>query len=115
MEITTRSLGSVRVLTVQGRIDHAHANAFEAALMPQMTDCSASGTSVVLDLSGVPFISSVGLRVLMLAAKQARAQKGRIAVAALTPIVAEVFHVSRFDLVLSVYESMDAAVAALAP
>lgn len=115
MELTARSLGTIRVLTVKGRIDHAHASAFETALLPQLADCSAEGAAVVLDFSGVVFISSVGLRVLMLAAKQVKAQKGRLAIAALTPVVAEVFQVSRFNLVLRVFESTDAAAAALAP
>ena len=69
---------------------------------------------LVLDFSGVDFISSVGLRVLMLAAKQAKLQQGKIAMAALTPMVSEVFQVSRFNLVLQVYGSVDEAILALA-
>lgn len=67
----------------------------------------------MLDFANVGYISSVGLRVLLLAAKQVKAQQGRIAIAALTPIVTEVFQVSHFDLVLKVYTEVADAVAAL--
>jgi anti-anti-sigma regulatory factor len=50
-----------------------------------------------------------------LAAKQVKAQQGRLVVAALTPIVTEVFQVSHFNLVLQVFPDVAAAVAHLAP
>lgn len=101
------------MLAVRGRLDHAHAKAFEAALAPHLAGCSADGQPLVLDFSGVPYISSVGLRVLLLAAKQVKAQQGRIAIAALTPVVTEVFQVSHFNMVLPVHADVAAAVAAL--
>jgi len=108
-------MGSTRVLRVRGRLDHSHAKDFEAALGPHLAECTATGPPLVLDFSGVIYISSVGLRVLLLAAKQVKAQQGRIAIAALTPIVTEVFQVSHFNLVLSVFPDVAAAAAALAP
>jgi len=110
LELSSRFLGPVRVLDVHGRLDHAHAKAFEAALAPHLTGCSKGGTPVVLDFSNVVYISSVGLRVLLLAAKQVKAQQGAIAIAALTPIVTEVFQVSHFNLVLQVFPDLAAAV-----
>lgn len=114
MELSSRSSGSVRILEVQGRLDHAQAKAFEAALAPHLSECRQDGSPLVLDFSGVVYISSVGLRVLLLAAKQVKAQHGRIVVAALTPIVTEVFQVSHFNLVLQVFPDVASAVAHLA-
>ena len=113
MEVSPSDLGSARVLKVRGRLDHSHAKDFEAALMPHLAGCTHDGRALVLDFAGVVYISSVGLRVLLLAAKQVKAQQGRIAIAALTPIVSEVFQVSHFNLVLSVYADVAAAVTAL--
>ncbi len=113
MELTSRHLGSICILEVHGRLDHAHAKAFENALMPHLADCTKAGKPVVLDFSKVVYISSVGLRVLLLAAKQIKMQQGRIAVAALTPIVTEVFQVSHFNLVIQVFPDVAAAVAQL--
>lgn len=114
MELTSSSRGSVRVVSAFGRIDHAHADRFEAALAPYLLDCRKGVESLVLDFSAVSYISSVGLRVLLLAAKQVKEQKGQLVLAALSPDVSEVFQISRFNLVLRVLDSVDAAVAAVA-
>ena len=111
MEVSTSYLGSVLVVAVHGRLDHAHAKEFESALAPHLAVCTSAGSPVLLEFSGVPYISSVGLRVLLLAAKQVKAQQGRIAIASLTPIVTEVFQVSHFNLVLKVYPDAAAAAA----
>jgi anti-sigma B factor antagonist/stage II sporulation protein AA (anti-sigma F factor antagonist) len=115
MQLTNRRIGNTVVLAASGRIDHASAEGFKAALQPWLEECRAGGDVVVLDFSAVEYISSVGLRVLMLAAKQARAAQGAIAVAALQPVVREIFEISKFTLVLACYESVREAVAALAP
>ena len=111
VELSSSYLGSVLVVAVHGRLDYAHANAFEAALAPHLVECKLGGTPVVLDFSNVVYISSVGLRVLLLASKQVKAQQGCIAIASLTPIVTEVFQVSHFDLVLRVFPDVAAAAA----
>jgi anti-anti-sigma factor len=99
----------------EGRIDHATAEGFKAALQPHLTACTAGGDQVALDLSGVEYISSVGLRVLMLASKQAKTQGGRIVVAGLQPVVREIFAISRFNLVLEVFPTLRDALGKLSP
>lgn len=111
MELISCSRDNVRIALARGRIDHAHADAFEAALAPYLLDCRAGVEALVIDFSRVTYISSVGLRVLLLAAKQVKEQKGRLALAALSPEVAEVFQISRFNVVLRVFDSVEAAVA----
>lgn len=109
MQIESRQLEHVMILTPSGRIDQTHAEAFKLALDPYLASCKADGTPIVLDFSGISYISSVGLRALMLAARQVKAQGGRIAICALTSIVNEVFEISRFNLVFAVYPDIDAA------
>ena len=109
MELTCRGIGAVRVVAAQGRIDHASAADFQQTLAPHLALCSTEGSPLVIDFGGVEYISSIGLRVLMLAAKQVKAQNGRIAMAALTPLVAEVFQISRFNLVFKVFATAEAA------
>lgn len=55
---------------------------------------------MVLDFGGVEYISSVGLRVLMIAAKAMKGHGARIILAAPQPVVAEILSISRFDRVL---------------
>jgi len=115
MQLTDRRIGNAMVLAALGRIDHASAESFKAALEPYLVQCKAGGDVVVLDFSGVEYISSVGLRILMLAAKQARSQAGAIAVAALQPVVKEIFEISRFTLVIPCFAGVRDALVAIAP
>lgn len=113
MQLASRQYGNIVVVAPSGRIDHTAAAPFEQALTPFLGDVAAAG--LVLDFAGVEYISSVGLRVLMIAAKQMRGRKARIAVTALQPIVAEIFKISRFDAVVEVFPSLRGALAALSP
>jgi len=105
VEISSRQYVDVVVAAPVGRIDHYSAGQLEAALIP-LLEHSGINKGVVLDFAGVEYISSVGLRVLMVAAKQMRTREAKIAVAGLQPVVAEIFAISRFDRVLDVYPSV---------
>jgi len=115
MHLTERRIDNAMVLAASGRIDHASAEDFKTALQPYLKQCEKGGDVVVLDFSAVEYISSVGLRVLMLAAKQAKSQGGAIAVAALQPVVKEIFEISRFTLVIPCFAGVRDALAALSP
>ncbi|MBP6564841.1 MAG: STAS domain-containing protein, partial [Burkholderiales bacterium] len=87
MQCPTHAYADVLVATATGRIDFAGAQVLEGALAPALApDGPVRG--IVIDLAGVDYISSVGLRVLMVAAKSMRARKASIAVASLQPVVA---------------------------
>lgn len=115
MNITTNDYGDVLVLTPEGRIDHANSDNFRSALTPFVERCTGTGQKLVLDLAGVDYISSAGLRCFMLAEKQAKAQGGTIVVAAMQPVVKEIFEISRFTLVFATFATVRDAVAKLSP
>ena len=116
MPLMYQQTGATVVLMPAGRIDHASADGFRDAVAPWFDGChdQAGGHALVFDFSGVDYISSAGLRVLMLASKQTKPVGGRVAVAALQPIVAEIFKISRFDLVFALHATVAAAVASFA-
>ena len=115
MEITTQHIANVLLLRVAGRIDHSTAQAFENALIPQLDGCTGEHKKVLLEVSNIVYMSSAGLRVLMMAAKQCRQQEGDIAIAALSPLLQEVFAISRFDRVFTIFPTIRAALEALSP
>lgn len=115
MKISDRRIGNAVVLDVTGRIDNDTSETFRLLLAPFLRGCTPEGDCIVLDLSGVDYISSVGLRVLMLAAKQARKQGGTVVVANLHTVVREIFEISRFNLVFQCFSSVREALAAAAP
>jgi anti-sigma B factor antagonist/stage II sporulation protein AA (anti-sigma F factor antagonist) len=113
MELNATRQGSVAMVAPRGRIDHLNADAFSKALAPHVDQCRKDGAQLLLDLSGLEYISSAGLRVLMLASKRAVAAGGRIGVAAPQPLVREILEISRFDLVFPVFASVEQGLAGL--
>lgn len=113
MQIAETRDGAVLTLRPSGRIDHATVDAFHEALAPYLTGCTSGGHSIALDFSDISYVSSVGLRALLIASKKIAAQDGRIVIAAMQPTVGEVFRISRFDTIMPSFDSVDAAVEAL--
>jgi anti-sigma B factor antagonist/stage II sporulation protein AA (anti-sigma F factor antagonist) len=111
VHIDTHHYADTIVAAPVGRIDHRSAVELETALAPLLAQAGASRGALVLDFSAVDYISSVGLRVLMIAAKQMRAQQASLSVAALQSVVAEIFTISRFDKVLVVCATLEQALA----
>lgn len=114
MEVLFQERGTVNVLKVQGRIDHTSAPAFQETLAPYLDACCSGDKPLVLDFSALEYISSIGLRALMLAARQVKAQEGRIVIVALTPVVADVLRIARFDLIFPIFGDLEAAMNSLA-
>ena len=115
MDIAERRVANVIVVAPVGPIDHPHAEELGHALAPLLEPETGGANALVLDFGGVGYVSSTGLRVLMVAARNAQARKTRIAVAALQPAVAEIFGIARFNHVLDVFPTVRDALAALSP
>jgi len=113
VEFSSQRLADVVVAVPVGQIDHPNAGRLEQALAPILDTADLPMTGLVLDFSRVEYISSMGLRVLLMAAKQLRARNARIAVAALQPVVAEIFGIARFNHVLEVFPDVRAALGQL--
>lgn len=113
MKLNAQTYADTVVITPVGRLDHDHCEGFRAGLQPHLDRAARGGRGIVLDLSGLEYVSSAGLRCFMLAAKQAGAQGGKIVLAALRPVVAEIFQISRFDMLFEIFPSVREALAAL--
>jgi anti-sigma B factor antagonist len=96
----------IPVLSVTGRLDASTVNILERALMRALMQ----GTkAIVIDASGITYISSSGLRVLLTARRQVRERDGDILLCALSPNVRDVMNMVGFTALFSVYESLDEA------
>jgi anti-anti-sigma factor len=111
MALNARVFANALVLGVAGRLDQDNCDAFRAELTVQVEKSASAGGVVVLDLSDLEYVSSAGLRCFMLASRQAKAQRGRILVAALQPMVAEIFEISHFNMVFQVFPTVREALA----
>ena len=115
LQVSIHRHADATVATLIGRIDHQTAAQLEAALSPVLAEAGVSHNAVVLDFSSVDYISSVGLRVLMIAAKQMREHQAQLLVAALQSVVVEIFAISRFNRILTVVATIDDALALCSP
>ncbi len=112
MSFSDTDLGGAIVVRSDGRVDLSNADAFTATLVAAV---GAARAAVIVDMAGVDYISSAGLRSLMIAMRSAKAAGKAFAVAALTPLVLEIFTISRFNLVFSIHASVRDALAVVAP
>jgi anti-sigma B factor antagonist len=115
MPLSHRSYGAARVVALRGRLDHDNCEGFQADLSAELDACMKDSAALVLDMSALEYVSSAGLRCLMIAAKQATARSSRIVVAAPQPVVAEILQISRFNLVLPVFGTTREALASVSP
>ncbi|MDD2811285.1 STAS domain-containing protein [Rhodoferax sp.] len=82
-----------------GRLDTLTASAVEKSLMALLMD---DVHSITMDMSELDYISSAGLRVLLVVAKAAKAKGGKLVVQLLKPTVLEVIKISGFDRIITV-------------
>jgi anti-sigma B factor antagonist len=100
MKIDQKIINNMPVLTVSGRIDATTAEDLKRTL-----DSLIDGNfaTILIDLAGVEYISSVGLRILLAALKKVRPKQGDVKLAALQPFVGEVFEIAGFTKLFTIY------------
>ena len=112
MQIAEVRQDGVDVIAPVGRIDTTTVGAFDARLAALL---AAASPRVVVDFSGVDYISSAGLRVLLVAARRVQAAGGgRLALCALGEPVRQVFQLAGFLPLFTIRDSREAAVAQIA-
>ena len=111
MEISESKKSGVVILSVQGRLDASNAATLEQRLLALI---DAGEQRMVVDGAQLDYISSAGLRVLLVAAKRLRSGSGEIALAALRDPVKEVLDIAGFSSIFKLYRTPDEAVAAVA-
>ena len=109
MDIREEARGDALLVTASGRLDSNSAATLEAVL-PARAQANAK---VILDLSEAPYVSSAGLRVLLMGAKAARATGHKLVLTGLSPSVREVFDISGFTSIFAIEPDVDSALAAL--
>jgi stage II sporulation protein AA (anti-sigma F factor antagonist) len=107
MNVTTDRRGETLVVIAEGRVDGANAAAYQAAIQDAIDE---SDKAVVLDFSNLTYISSAGLRVILLVARDLQKQGAQFAACSLSAPVKEVFSISGFDKIIPVHDSQDEAI-----
>ena len=111
MDISAERHDGTLIVMASGRVDGSNAQEFHNSLESVLT---ADDSGVVLDFSELAYISSAGLRVVLLVAKTVQRQRARLVVCSLPQPIRELFEISGFDKIIPVHESRTKAVAGLA-
>jgi anti-anti-sigma factor len=112
MNCDETNLGDAVVIAVSGRIDLSNSDSFKDSLSDALSHAKAA---VVVDMAKVDYISSAGLRSLMIVSKAGKTESKVLGIAGLQPLVLEIFTISRFNLVFPLFDTVHAAVEKLAP
>ncbi len=111
LECTISEFGAARLAHVVGRVDSASAGALEKSLAPLF---DTPGRHAVIDFSALDYISSAGLRIVLMSAKRAKQLQARLILCGMAPHIREVFEVSGFLKILEVVSDSASAQALLA-
>lgn len=99
MEIQTRDIQDVKVIDLQGDLDTNTAPECDACLKKIIDE---GAKKVLINLENLDFISSAGLRVILVTAKQLQSNGGSLRVCSLNETIQEIFEMSGFITILNV-------------
>jgi anti-sigma B factor antagonist len=109
MEIREEVIGDATIVVPLARVDSSTAKAFEARMLAVVNSGAAK---IVVDFGELDYISSAGLRVVLVGAKMTRGGR-KFALCSMKPHIREVFDVSGFAKILAIYPDRESVLAAL--
>lgn len=107
MQIWTKSSEDIYIIAISGRMDTLSSKEVEAKLEDVIDH---NNTKIIIDLAGVDYISSVGLRVLLSALKKQKEKMGLIRLVSLQPFVKDIFKMTGFDRIFSISPNQEEAI-----
>jgi anti-anti-sigma factor len=107
--IGQETIGDVLIVGPNGKLDGNGAKDLENALLSSMDD---GATRILFDFSELAYISSSGLRVILVTAKRVKKESGCVALCELNDHIRQVFDMSGFSSILNIESSREAALTA---
>jgi anti-sigma B factor antagonist len=109
MEVTEGRVGNAATLRIVGRVDSSVSKLLEQ----KVVDIVSRDSAIVVDLGEMNYVSSAGLRSFITLAKHARSRNQTIALCGMREEVTEIFEISGLLELFAIYDTVEAAVAAL--
>ncbi len=106
MEIKQVKHGEIAILNLIGRLDANTSGELESVLIPMI---DGGEKKLILDFSALDYISSAGLRLLLLAAKKLRNNKGEIILCSMKDFIKEIFEISGFTPIFTIVDTKEDA------
>lgn len=108
MKLSDERRADVLIVRPEGRIDSNTSPELEDWLVSRV---GGGLKGLVLDMSAIDYISSAGLRVLLMIAKKLRANAGLLVLSGLIPSVRQIFELAGFFSIFAVEPDLEKAVA----
>ncbi len=105
METQIEKVNEYLVVAIQGRLDTTQSDAFEKKML-ELLDTGAE--KIILNCEKLEYISSSGLRVLLIMLKRVTAVGGEFYLSSLQPAIREIFEISGFTTIFRILDSPDA-------
>lgn len=108
MKIQETKKGNIIVVELDGRLDSSTSSQLEKKLLASL---DAGEKNLLIDFARVDYISSAGLRVLLMAAKKSKTAGGKVVLSALVSNVKEVFDIAGFTSIFPLFATQEDAMA----
>ncbi len=104
MKITNEKISELLIIHTEGRLDAITSVEFEKEVMPMIQQ---SEHPVLIDFGKLEYISSAGLRTVLILAKETKKSNNSLALCSLNETILEVFRISGFDTIVSIYPTIE--------
>lgn len=105
MEIIQQKNKGLNILVPVGKLDSVNSVEFEKLILSLIA--SEADKKFLVDFSQVDYISSAGLRTLLLAAKEAKPLGGVVHLCAMNDCIKSVFEVTGFTSIFKIFVNVD--------
>jgi anti-anti-sigma factor len=108
MNLDTKTLEDYLVIEFDGRLDAVTADEVEVKIYDLI---NRGNKNIILDFAKLMFISSLGLRVVLATLKKVKALGGKLRVCNMNEEITEVFDISGFNSIFTIFETLEQALA----
>lgn len=109
MDLNILTEGAIKIIEIEGKLDSASAQDAE----DKVRDVLLPECRILLDMRSCSFVSSAGLRALLMVAKRIKTVGGAGVMCGVSLEIREVMEMTGFEDLFAMYDSMDDAIAAL--
>jgi anti-sigma B factor antagonist len=106
MEILESKKDKVTILELVGRLDTTNYNVLETKIIDLI---DSNVVNILIDCSKLDYVSSSGLRILLMALKKISSAKGKFVLCNLQENIAEIFEISGFTSIFEIYPGQEEA------
>lgn len=110
MDISAERESGAVIARAAGRIDSSNSREFHSGLEAVLTD---DDPAVVLNFEDISYISSAGMRVILITAKSLQSKGVKLVLCSMNDSIREVFKISGFDKIIPIHDSQSEALTAV--